>query len=169
MSDEHRQENEVSREKAAKWKSLALLEAITLGGGAAVGFLTRRDMAFYGTLAKPAFAPPAWLFPAAWCVLYAAMAAAAWLVWRAKAPSSKGLLTLYFVQFAVNLAWPVIFFTLKALGLAFWWLILLLGLVVALMVLYFRWSRAAGWLLVPYAAWTCFAAVLNFFVARMNP
>jgi tryptophan-rich sensory protein len=32
----------------------------------------------------------------------------------------------------------------------------------------FRVSRAAGALMVPYAAWVSFAAVLNFFIWRLN-
>ena len=155
--------------KKPGWLPLAALLGVTLGSGALVGFLIRNDMAFYDALQRPVFAPPGWMFPAAWSLLYVAMAVAAWLVWRAEAPHRKGLLVLYFLQLAVNLAWPVIFFTLQTLGLAFWWLILLWGLVIWMMVLFFRWSKAAGWLLTPYLAWVTFAAVLSFILARMNP
>ena len=151
------------------WIPLLVLMAVTLGGGALIGFLIRNDMAFYDSLTRPAFAPPGWLFPIMWSILYIAMARSVWLVWRAEAPPRAGLVTLYFVQLAVNLAWPVIFFTLKALGLAFWWLILLWGLVIWMMAAFFRWSKVAGWLLTPYLAWTTFAAVLSFVIARMNP
>lgn len=155
--------------KKPGWLPLVVLVGVTLGGGALIGFLIRNDMAFYDSLSRPVFAPPGWLFPVVWSILYIAMALSVWLVWRAEAPHRAGLVTLYFVQLAVNLAWPVIFFTLHALGLAFWWLILLWGLVIWMMVAFFHWSKAAGWLLTPYLAWTTFAAVLSFVIARMNP
>ena len=34
---------------------------------------------------------------------------------------------------------------------------------------FFRESKVAGWLLVPYQLWLTFAAVLNFTLARLNP
>ncbi len=150
------------------WKSLAVFEGITLGSGGLVAFLTRKSMAFYDTVARPSFAPPGWLFPVAWTVLYAAMAFAAWMIWRERPANIKALLTLYFLQLLVNCLWPVVFFTLEALGLAFVWLILLWALVLATMIGFFRTKKAAGWLLVPYQAWLTFAAVLNFTVAKMN-
>lgn len=161
-------EEQVVKKKPG-WIPLIVLAGVTLGAGALIGFLIRNDMSYYESLNRPVFAPPGWVFPAAWSVLYIAMALSAWLVWRAEAPHRAGMMTLYCVQLAVNLAWPVIFFTLHTLGLAFWWLVLLLGLVIWMTVAFFRWSKAAGWLLTPYLAWTIFAAVLSFVIARMNP
>jgi len=34
---------------------------------------------------------------------------------------------------------------------------------------FFRASRFAGWLLVPYLVWVSFAAVLNAEIVRLNP
>lgn len=150
-----------------RWPTLVLILLLTLGGGATVGLLTRGSMSVYSQIAKPAFAPPSWLFPIAWSILYAAMSVSLWLAIRKDAPS-RATIVLYIVQLAVNLAWPFIFFTLQAFGLAFWWLIVLLALVIWLMIRAFRTGPAAGWLLVPYAAWTAFAAVLSFAVARLN-
>lgn len=150
------------------WGTLAVILLVTLGGGAAVGLLTSSDMAVYGEVVKPVFAPPPWLFPVAWSLLYAAMSVALWLVLRTDGPVI-GTLALYFVQLAVNFIWPVIFFVQKAYGLAFWWLALLWMLMLWLIVRVFPQSKAAGWLLVPYAAWVTFAGVLNFFIAKLNP
>lgn len=150
------------------WLTLTVILLVTLGGGAAIGLLTRTSMAVYDQVTKPAFAPPPWLFPVAWSLLYAGMSVALWLVLRT--PTAViGTLVLYFVQLAVNFIWPVIFFVQQAFGLAFWWLILLLALIVWLMIRVFPVSHAAGWLLVPYSAWVAFAGVLNFFIARLNP
>lgn len=151
------------------WKSLVALIVLTLGAGGLVGFFIRNDMDFYDTLSLPAFAPPGWVFPIAWSLLYTAMAVSIWFVLRTGDPSRVRLTVLYAVQLAVNLIWPVLFFTQHALGLAFVWLVLLWALVLILMLGSFRLSQTAGWLLLPYLLWISFAGLLNFFVARMNP
>lgn len=151
------------------WKSLVALLCGTLGAGAIVGFLTQRDSAFYEGLAKPAFAPPGWLFPVAWTLLYAAMATSMWFVLRAQGRDRFILLGLYVAQLAVNLVWPFLFFVQQSLGLAFFWLLLLWILAGIMLYRFFRESQVAGWLLVPYQLWLTFAAALNFCIARLNP
>lgn len=151
------------------WRSLLLLILVTLGLGTLVGFLTQRDASFYEGLTKPVFAPPGWLFPVAWSILYTAMAAAMWFVLREQGRDRFILLGLYTAQLAVNLFWPYLFFTQQTLGLAFFWLVLLWALAAIMLYQFFRESRAAGWLLVPYQLWLTFAAALNFAIARLNP
>ena len=155
--------------KRYTWRSLVVLLVGTLGSGALVGFLTQRDSAFYEKLTKPPFAPPGWLFPVAWTLLYAAMATAMWFVLKAGDKDRFTLLGLYIAQLAVNLLWPYLFFVLKALGLSFFWLLLLWMLAAIMLYQFFRHSRIAGWLLVPYQSWLTFAAVLNFCLAQLNP
>jgi len=151
------------------WRSLVVLLGATLGAGALVGFLTQRDSSFYESLTKPVFAPPGWLFPVTWSLLYAAMATAMWFVLRTNIRDRFILLGLYVAQFAVNLFWPYLFFVQQALGLAFFWLILLWMLAAIMLYQFFRESKVAGWLLIPYQLWLTFAAVLNFCIARLNP
>ncbi len=158
-----------STPKPYTWKSLAALLGSTLGAGAVVGFLTQRDSAFYEGLNKPVFAPPGWLFPVAWTLLYAAMATAMWFVLKERGRDRFLLLGLYIAQLAVNLAWPFLFFMQQALGLAFFWLVLLWMLAAIMLYQFFRESKVAGWLLVPYQLWLTFAAVLNFCIAQFNP
>ena len=115
------------------------------------------------------FAPPGWLFPVAWSLLYATMAVAMWFVLRAQGRDRYILLGLYIAQLAVNLFWPFLFFVQQTLGLAFFWLLLLWILAAIMLYQFFRESPIAGWLLVPYQLWLTFAAVLNFCLARLNP
>ena len=151
------------------WKSLVTLLIATLGAGAIVGFLTQPDSSFYESLNKPAFSPPGWLFPIVWTLLYAAMATAMWLLLRAHGRERFILLGLYISQLAVNLLWPYLFFVQKALGLSFFWLLLLWSLAGIMLYKFFQESKVAGWLLIPYQLWLTFAAVLNFCIARINP
>ena len=124
---------------------------------------------WYAELAKPAWNPPGWLFGPVWTVLYATMAVAAWLVWlRGGWKVQRRALTLYLVQWALNAIWTPIFFGLQRPGLAFAEIILLAAAIGATLVTFWRVSRVAGVLLLPYALWTAFAAVLNFTIWRMN-
>ena len=151
-------------------KKLLKNVAIPVLVGALAGFLTKNDVnEFMETANKPFFMPPGWLFPVAWTLLYAAMAASMWFVLRTNSSNRFILLGLYAAQLAVNLLWPYLFFVQKALGLAFFWLLLLWMLAGIMLYQFFRESRTAGWLLVPYQLWLTFAAALNFCLARLNP
>ena len=87
--------------------------------------------AWYASLNKPAWNPPAWVFGPAWTLLYTLMAVAAWLVW--KQDGWRRPLLLYFIQLVLNAAWTPIFFGAHQLGwamiemLALWTSILLTG------------------------------------------
>ena len=59
-------------------------------------------------------------------MLYAAMAVAAWLVWRQRRVSRRASLKTYGALLLLNLAWPLMFFGLyPMMGTAALWLALL--------------------------------------------
>ena len=72
-------------------------------------------------------------------------------------------------QLAVNLMWSFVFFGARMLGLAVVDIALLWALIAVTMVFFFKVSRAAGWLMVPYLGWVTFAGYLNWAVWMMNP
>lgn len=138
---------------------------LAVGGAAAV--LTMDAMAQYSALPQPPFAPPAWVFPAVWTVLYLLMGAAIRRVHRLGTQESRNALMLYYVQLAVHFVWPLLYFRAQEYAVAFWWLLLLLALVLAALSAFSRLDKAAGRLLMPYAAWLLFAAYLNYSMMRM--
>jgi len=95
------------------------------------------------------------------------MGIAAYLVFQEK-PQSKTALVLYFVQLAVNFIWPLIFFNMQAYLFAFAVLVILWLLVLVTTVLFFKISRSAGWLMLPYLLWLTFAGYLNLGVWFLN-
>lgn len=138
---------------------------------AAVGGIASADAgAFYGRLALPDWAPPAWLFGPVWTLLYAAMAIAAWWVWRG-APSTarRRALTLHVVQLVPNALWSWLFFAWQQGALAMADITLLWVLIVATIVAFWRVHPRAAWLLAPYLAWVSFASALNFWLWQHNP
>jgi translocator protein len=125
---------------------------------------------FYGELARPGWAPPAWLFAPVWSVLYFLMGVAAWLLWRVNGfRTHRSALVLFIAQLAANALWTWIFFTWHQGAVACVEILLLWGLIVATLVSFGRRNALAGLLLVPYLAWVTFAAALTFSVWRLNP
>jgi tryptophan-rich sensory protein len=143
-----------------------LLVAFAAG---AVGAVAAVDAAsFYAQLSKPSWAPPASVFGPVWSALYALIGVAAWLVWRS--PGSKGVaLGLFGAQLAANALWSWLFFAWHRGALAAVEVLVLVALIVATVAAFWRTSRSAALLLVPYLFWVSFASVLTWAVWRSNP
>jgi tryptophan-rich sensory protein len=149
--------------------ALAGFIALTL----AVGWIGSRATlpeipGWYAELAKPSFTPPNWVFGPVWTTLYVMIAVAAWLVWRSDNAARAGALALWGVQLSLNLAWSLLFFGLKDVGLALLDIVILLVAIVVTIAAFARASRLAAWLLVPYLVWVAYATALNFAIWRLN-
>lgn len=123
---------------------------------------------WYATLNKPAWTPPNYVFGPVWTLLYVLMGYAAFLVSQSKKAGKTLVLWFFIAHLAVNTLWSVSFFGIKDLLLAQIIIILLLGIIVLLTALFFRYSRAAGWLMVPYVLWVTYASTLNAGVLFLN-
>ena len=152
------------------WKKLALAVAIPLAVGGLSALLTMDNMVMFDAVNKPPLAPPKWLFPAAWTVLYVLMGIASYFVFTADAPSSKkrASLIVYAISLAFNFLWSIIFFNLDNYLLAFVWLCALWLLIVIATVQFFGISKKAGWLMLPYILWVSFAGYLNYGIYLLN-
>ena len=113
------------------------------------GLASSRASEEYGRLEQTSWAPPSWVFGPTWTVLYLLMAVAAWLVWRTgPSAQSRLALTFYAVQLVLNAAWTPLFFGLGWRGIAFAELSVLLVVLIATVVMFWRLSRPAGAMLV---------------------
>lgn len=144
--------------------------AIPLLVGAVAGLLTRNSMQVFEGLQQPPFAPPGVLFPIVWTILYALMGIASYLIYTSgKDPEEvSSALTVYGVQLVVNFLWPIVFFRFGWYTFAFFWLILLWVLVIYTILLFYRISKPAAWLMVPYLVWLTYAAYLNLGIVLLN-
>ena len=121
------------------------------------------NYSWYKTLIQPAFAPPAWIFPPAWTILYITIFIS--LIFYAKSTKLKDKKWGYFLfvaQMLTNFAWTPIFFGLKNIGLALAIIILLDILVLWNIIVFYKNSKPAGLILIPYFIWIIFATYLNF-------
>lgn len=123
--------------------------------------------AWYGTLNKPSWNPPAWLFGPVWTALYTLMAVAAWLVWK-KVGCSRPL-AIYAIQLALNAAWTPLFFGFHQIGMALVVIVCLWMAILATLLSFWKVRTAAGLMFVPYLIWVSFATVLNFTLWSLNP
>ena len=144
-----------------QWKPLFISLFIPLAVGGLSAWLTHDAMDAYKNLRQPPLAPPGWVFPAVWSVLYALMGIAAYLAWVRDSTGRTGALFWYGLQLACNFLWTLIFFNMGQYALAFFWLLGLWILIFITTVRFFRETSAAGWLLLPSLLWTAFAAYLN--------
>lgn len=147
-----------------------LMMIITLGG-AYLSYKFTGDMSIYSnTITQPKFVPPAIVFKIVWPILYVLMGVASYriLVAYKNGEASKYPLILYFIQLALNLMWPLIFFKLRLVAIAAIELLLLLVIVILMTIEFFKVDKVSGFLVVPYVLWLIFALVLNFALFWVN-
>lgn len=148
------------------WSVLALFLAICLGtAGLGAAWTSMSVGDWYPTLNKPSWNPPSWVFAPVWTTLYITMAVAAWIAWR---NGGKVSLLLFGLQLVLNAAWSAVFFGMRNPGLAFADIVLLWFAILATVVGFWRLSRLAAMLLIPYLAWVSFATLLNWVIWNTN-
>jgi tryptophan-rich sensory protein len=128
------------------------------------------DMAWYATLNKPFFTPPAWVFGPAWTILYIFMAISAFLVWRKgfKKKQVGSALKLFAIQLVLNLLWSPVFFVAHNPLLAFAIIVVMWVFILKTILAFGKIDKTASYLLYPYILWVSFASILNFSVWFLN-
>jgi tryptophan-rich sensory protein len=124
--------------------------------------------AFYASLAQPRWAPPPWLFGPVWTLLYTLMAVALWRVVRS-AQAHATATAVFLVQLVINALWSWLFFRWHLGAVSFGWIVLLLAMIAATLGAFWRISRIAAILLLPYLGWVLFATLLSWTLWRANP
>lgn len=133
-------------------------------------FTVKSVSTWYLTLNKPSFTPPSWLFAPAWISLYFLMGIALFLIWSSSDSLKKRrpAFILFGLQLILNAFWSVAFFGLQSplLGLI---VIIILWIFILLTIIgFFKISKLAGWLLIPYILWVSFATALNLAILILN-
>jgi len=91
------------------------------------------------------------------------------LVWTSSRKGKALPVVFFLAHLAVNLYWSIAFFGNHDLIVALATIIVLLLLIVGMMVWYWRYSRVATYLLVPYLLWVSYATSLNLGIIILNP
>jgi len=147
--------------------SIALCQSVGLIGSL---FTTPSIPTWYTSLQKPSFAPPNWLFGPVWITLFTLMGISFYLVWnkRLKNKLVKKGLFIFGIQLVLNMLWSFLFFGLQS---PLYGLIEIIVLWIAIGVTIFKFykiSKNAALLLLPYIAWVSIAVILNYYIWILN-
>ena len=144
--------------------------AIPLIVGAVSALLTQNSMETFQFIDKPPLAPPGWLFPVVWTILYTLMGISSYLILQS-GENQEGIrkaLTIYGYQLAVNFLWPTFFFNFGWYFFSFLWLVLLWVLVLIMILRFKDISKLAAYMNIPYLVWLTFAGYLNLGIWILN-
>jgi len=149
---------------------LALCIALPLAIGGLSGYLTVGGLAeWYVNLNKPSFNPPGWIFGPVWTLLYALMGISLYLILKSESEHLKTTAyALFGVQLMLNFWWSFIFFNARQLGWALVEILVLWAAILAMILVFYRISKPAALLQIPYLLWVSFATVLNATLWWMN-
>lgn len=124
---------------------------------------------WYVTLQKPSFNPPNWVFGPVWTVLYFLMSVSLFLIWSKKTKNKdKKPLQFFLLQLGLNLLWSIVFFGLHSPIGAFITIVLLWAAIFYTIILFYKVSKNAAYLLIPYLLWVSFATLLNLAIVILN-
>ncbi len=152
--------------KKINWKSLMINIFIPVALGFLVGLLSN-SKADYNNLVLPPFAPPSWVFPVVWTLLYILMGISSYLILENTSYDYQKLI-IYIIQLIVNLLWSIIFFVFNLRLLAFIWILILDALVIVMIIRFCKTNKTAALIQIPYLLWILFASVLNLSIFILN-
>nr|CDS26855.1 translocator protein [Hymenolepis microstoma] len=139
-------------------------------GGVVGSPITKRNMEWYKSLNKPFLSPPSWVFAPAWSFLYGSMGLASLYVLQASDRGADVTLPLcvYGSQLLLNWSWTPIYFGLKKFNTSIAVILATTFGASASAYLFYQIDHKAGYLMLPYIAWMCFASYLNISSAILN-
>lgn len=151
-------------------KKFLISVAIPIIVGVLSAFITSGDMVLYSQINRPPLSPPAWLFPVVWTILYTLMGISLYLVWNSDASyiEKRNAYIFFGVQLFLNFIWSPIFFGSERFLLAFIVLVFMWIFTIGMIVSFYKISRPAGILQIPYILWLTFAGYLNFAIYLLN-
>lgn len=125
---------------------------------------------WYKGLNKPFFSPPNYVFGPVWTLLYFLMGVSLFLIWEKgfKNKHAKEGRTYFIIQLILNFFWSAIFFWLHAPFAALIEIIFMWGAILFTILKFYKVSKPAAYLLIPYLAWVSFATLLNASIVLLN-
>jgi len=148
-----------------KIKPLIFSIGLPLLLGTISAFISNMDT--YAEINKPFLSPPAITFPIVWTILYTLMGISKYLISK-EGKNSETASLIYYIQLAINVTWPIIFFNAREYLVALAWIIILIIFVITMIIEFRKINKTAAYLQIPYLIWLLFAAYLNYQVLVLN-
>jgi translocator protein len=161
--------NDFSIREIPKW--IVSIIIVYIAGAIGTLFTLKEITTWYVYLAKPGWAPPNWIVGPIWSTLYILIVTSLFLIWR-KGLERKDVqvaILVFAVQLIINVIWSLVFFGSHSI---FGGLIMVMLLWVAIIInifVFYRISKPAGLLLIPYLVWVTIATYLQYYLFILNP
>ena len=130
------------------------------------------DNSWYNTISNSTLTPDGWVFSAVWTVLYFLIGWALFLIMQKHSSSNRSerinAYTLFGVNAVLNLLWTFVFFGAHLPEVALIVLTALIVIAIFMARAFYRVSKGAFWLTVPYVLWLMFAFYLNGMIIYLN-
>lgn len=154
-----------------KIKPYIISVAIALLVGGLSALLTKNGMEEYQKVNQPPLSPPMVVFPIVWTILFTLMGISSAIIYeKGKYDDAEisSAIRIYGLNLIVNFFWSIIFFNLGTYLFAFIWLLLLLVIIILMIVEFYKISKIAALIQIPYLLWVAFAGYLNFMIYLLN-
>jgi len=121
---------------------------------------------FYKTLNLPFFAPPSWIFPVVWTILFILIAISIYQI--SEIGFTEDYKKYLILNYILNQSFTIFFFNFKSITLGF------ISCILTLLTGYFLYdetkkiNKKTSYLLIPYLIWLIFASLLSTFILFMN-
>jgi benzodiazapine receptor len=144
---------------------------VFLAGSVGTIYTLKEITTWYVSLPKPGWTPPNWAFGPIWSTLYVLMGISLFLVWREGLDRKdvRIAILIFAIQLFLNVLWSLVFFgTHNIFGGLVFVIILWISILINIIVFY-RVSKPAAIILIPYLIWVSIASYLNYSVFILNP
>lgn len=151
--------------------NVIIIPIVTVGVAFLGSQFTQMGMDWYDTeLIPPLIQVPKWLFAVAWNVIYLCCTVSALILWNLTIPKrdSRLIAATFIINAILNVVWSYMFFVLHWLPVSFAEMLLLEATTLFGMIFFWRYSKVASLLLLPYLIWVGFASVLTYQIVQLN-
>lgn len=151
------------------WKRLILFLIVNFGALALGGLFTGSGVTsdWYQNMNKAPWTPPGWVFGASWSIIMICFSFFMTFAWDVSKDRSM-LLTLFIVQWILNVSWNPVFFYLQEVLIG---LIVISALTLMIFYLFSKFGKDLKWkvmFIVPYVLWMVIATSLNAYIYLNN-
>ncbi|MEY3355615.1 MAG: hypothetical protein RJB53_259 [Pseudomonadota bacterium] len=125
---------------------------------------------WYQALKQPPWKPPDWAFGLIWTSVFVLIVIAGVLAWRkTHHPAQRvQIVALFAINSMLHMLWSMLFFTVKRPDWAMIELVFLWLSIAAIILTFWKISRLAAILLLPYIGWVTIAGFLNYANVQLN-
>ncbi|MEC5140979.1 tryptophan-rich sensory protein [Pediococcus pentosaceus] len=152
----------------SKWVQLIIAVVGVELIGSLSGLLAGDIKAIYNSFTLPPFSPPDRLFGIVWPILYLMIGIVGYLIFTVRSNYRKTNLTLFIAQLFLNFIWSIVFFNASSRWTGLLIILVLDALVFFCIKEFYKSSKLAAYLMIPYFLWILFATYLTLGTAILN-